>query len=249
MAKYLLGSCLLCLLFASCKKEDSNFTSASINDYFPLKVGKYITYNLDSTVIANFGLGSSPFVVNHYQAQDVVDAEITDNLGRSSFRIMHYIRNDSTQLWIPNNTFMVTSTRNSLEYVENNLRYLKLMLPISEGFTWKGNSYIDTYDNDLGLTYLDDWDYTYDSVGAPLTINSLNFDSTITVDERDEFLGQDPSLDSTQYATKTYSVEKYAKGIGLIYRNFLHWEYQSPQSIINPGYTGYGVTLSIIDHN
>ena len=245
MAKYLLGPCLLCLLFASCKKEDSNFTSASIDDYFPLQVGKYITYNLDSTVFINFG---QDMVINHYQVQDVVDAQITDNLGRPSFRIMHYIRNDSTQPWIPNNTFMVTSTRNSLEYVENNLRYLKLMLPIVNGFNWPGNSYIDTYDNDLGVTYLDDWEYTYDSVSVPLTINSLSFDSTITVDERDEFLGQDPSIAGTQYAEKTYSLEKYAKGIGLIYRDFLHWEYQGPQSI-SPGYTGYGVTLSIIDHN
>lgn len=245
MAKYLLGSCLLFLLFASCKKEDFNFTSDSINDYFPLQVGKYITYNLDSTVFINFGQNR---VINHYQAQDVVDAQITDNLGRPSYRIIHYLRNDSTQPWIPINVFMATPTRNSIEYIENNLRFLKLSLPISQGFSWKGNSYIDSYSIDLGVTYLDDWDYTYDSVGAPLTINSINFDSTITVDERDEFLGQDPSIQGTQYAEKTYSLEKYAKGIGLIYRNFLHWEYQGPQSI-SPGYTGYGVTLSIIDHN
>ena len=47
---------------------------------------------------------------------------------------------------------------------------------------------------------------------------------------------------------KTYAFEKYAKGVGLIYREFLHWEYQGRESP-EYGYKGYGVKLSIIDHN
>ncbi len=250
MRKYFASSIVIILVLASCKKEDANFTSDSINDYFPLQVGKYITYNLDSTVFINFGQTE---VVNHYQAQDVVDAQITDNLGRPAFRIIRYLRTDSTQPWTPNNVFMAVPTKNSLEYVENNLRYLKLMLPIQQGFSWNGNSYIvdDPFANYQfsDVTLMDGWNYTYDSVGVPLTINSLNIDSTITVDEIDEFLGQDPSIPGTQFAEKTYSIEKYGKGIGLIYRDFLHWEYQGPQASINPGYTGFGITLSIIDHN
>ena len=136
MAKYLLGSCLLLLLFTSCKKENFNYTSDSINDYFPLQIGKYITYNLDSTVFINFGQN---MVVNHYQAQDVVDAKITDNLGRPSYRIIHYLRNDSTQPWIPNNVFIATATRNTIEYVENNLRFLKLSNRVLLFFQISGN--------------------------------------------------------------------------------------------------------------
>ena len=63
----------------------------------------------------------------------------------------------------------------------------------------------------------------------------------ITVFERDEFLGQDPSIPGTQYAEKTYALEKYGKGIGLIYREFLHWEYQGSETR-TPGYFGgYGI--------
>ena len=86
---------------------------------------------------------------------------------------------------------MVVPTENSVEYVENNLRLLKLKLPIKQDFSWKGNSYIDTYSSNSDVEYFDDWDYIYDSVGVPLTINSLTIDSTIKVAERDEFLGQD----------------------------------------------------------
>jgi hypothetical protein len=246
MIKYLTGTCLLILVLASCKKENANFTTDAVFDYFPLQVGKYITYNLDSTVFLNFGKDR---VEIHYQAQDRVEAQITDNLGRQGFTITRYLRKDSTQEWTPSIVMMAIPTKNSVELVENNLRFIKLMSPIKQDFSWKGNSYIDTYSNDLGVTYLDDWDYVYDSVGASLTINSLNIDSTVSVDERDEFLGQDPSLPGTQYAEKTYSIEKYGKGIGLIYREFLHWEFQGGQTGTPDYYVGYGIKLSITGHN
>lgn len=246
MIKNLIGSCLLALLFASCKKESVDFKTESVNDYFPLQVGKYITYNLDSTLYTNFGQNET---VIHYEAQDRVDAQITDNLGRTAFRIIRYLRANSTDGWSPDNVFMAVPAGNSIEYIENNLRFVKMVMPVKEGFSWKGNSAIDTYSPDYGLTFLDDWDYTYDSVGVPLSVNSLNIDNTITVDERDEFLGQDPSIEGTQYAEKTYSIEKYGKGIGLIYREFLHWEYQGPQPGKPGYYDGYGIKLSITGHN
>lgn len=252
MAKYFVGSFLLFLLVASCKKQNETFKTASVSDYFPMQVGKYITYNLDSTLFTHFGQTQT---VIHYQAQDRVDAQVIDNMGRPSFRIIRFIRKSESQPWVANNTFMVTLTGNSVEYNENNLRFVKLRLPVVQDFSWKGNSFINTTSNDPGLQYLDDWDYIYDSVGIPLTINSLVIDSTVKVFERDEFLGKDPTNASTQYAEKTYSVEKYGKGIGLIYREFLRWEYQGPQppypaSPVVPGYyVGYGVKMSIIDHN
>ena len=246
MAKFLIGIFCISLLIISCKKENEIFTSESVNDYSFLQVGKYITYNLDSTLYINFGQKDT---VISYQAQDVVDAQITDNLGRPAYRIIRYIRKDTSANWQPNNTFIVVPTDKSIEYVENNLRFLKLEMPIKQDFSWKGNSYIDTYSLNSDLQYLDDWDYIYDSIDVPLMINSLNFDSTIKVTERDEFLGQDPSIPGTQYAEKTYAEEKYAKGVGLIYREFLHWEYQGGQTGV-PGYfVGYGVRLSIIGHN
>lgn len=246
MFKYFSGLVVLSLFFISCKKENFTYNSESINDYFPLQVGKYITYELDSTVFINFGQEDT---IISYQAQDVVDGITTDNLGRTAYRIIRYLRKDTTQAWMPNNTFMAIPTGNSIEYVENNLRFLKLEMPVKKGFTWKGNSYIDTYSINSEVQYLDDWDYIYDSVDAPLSINSINIDSTISVDERDEFIGQDPSIPGTQYAEKTYSIEKYGKGIGLIYREFIHWEYQGGQTGVPPYYVGYGIKLSVTGHN
>ena len=247
MIKHLTRHLTFLVFFAiACKKETDTITSAAITDYYPLEIGKYITYDLDSTIFyLKFNQEAS---IVHYQVQDRVVGQITDNLGRPGYRVLRFIRKDSAQQWEASNTFMVVPTDNSLEFIENNLRFIKLQLPIKQDFYWKGNSFIDTYSDTAELRYLDDWEYTYDSINAPLTINSVTIDSTVKVFERDEFLGQDPSIPGTNYAFENYSVEKYGKGIGLIYREFLHWEYQGKMSLF-PGYTGYGVTMKIIDHN
>lgn len=246
MKRILLILCCSGLLIVGCKKQDDNFSTAPLSDYYPLKTGKVITYRLDSTVFINFGAKDT---IITYQVQDRVDSQITDNLGRKAFRIIRFIRRDSSQAWTPNNTFMAVPTASSIELIENNLRFLKLVSPIKEGVKWKGNSFIDTYSLNSDVKYLDDWDYLYDSINIPLTLKGIRYDSTINVRERNEFLGQDPHLPGTQYAEKNYSVEKYAKGIGLIYREFLHWEYQGAQPGRSAYYLGYGVKLTILNHN
>jgi hypothetical protein len=233
------------LALSSCKKQDA-FTSGPVNDYYPLQVGKYITYNLDSTLFVNFGKKDT---IIKYQAQDRVDSLITDNLGRPAYIIHRFIRKDAAQTWIPNNTFLIVPTANAIEFVENNLRFIKFVIPVTSGFSWKGNNYLPTnpYPSyDFASAFTENWDYTYDSVDAPLALGALTVDSTIKVDQIDESLGQDPQDPSTIYAERTYSVEKYAKGIGLIYKEFLHWEYQGESQ---KGFRGFGVKLTMTDHN
>ena len=246
MKKYYGLALLLITLLTACTKENELFKTASLSDYFPLKVGKYINYNLDSTVYISFGQKDT---IIKYQVKDSVENQITDNLGRPAFRIVRYIRKNATQPWTASNTFMATATTTTIEFVENNLRFQKLKLPVKDGFSWKGNSFIDTYSLNSTTKYLDDWDYTYDSVNVPLAIGGIQFANTLKVDQRDEFLGQDPKIPGTQYAEKNYSVEKYAKGVGLVYKEFLHWEYQGSQPGRPAFYAGYGVKLIVTGYN
>ncbi|MEO6328111.1 MAG: hypothetical protein ABIO55_04230 [Ginsengibacter sp.] len=235
------------ILVSSCKKKLDDFTSPSLAEYYPLQLGKYITYQLDSTVFLAFGVRDT---IIKYQVQDRVDAQITDNNGKPAYRIIRFIRKNANQAWSPaGSTFMVVPSDNSVEFIEDNLKYIKLKRPVTEGFTWKGNAYIDASSINSEVRYLDDWDYTYDSLNIPLQLGNVVIDSTITVSQRDEFLGQDPKLPGTQYAEKNYGVEKYAKGIGLVFKEFIHWEYQGAHPPVDATYTGYGVKLSIIDHN
>jgi hypothetical protein len=234
------------LLFSTCKKENANFKvdTDAINRYAPLTVGKYIVYKLDSFVYRAFGTGS--FIVS-YQLKYTVDGTITDNLGRKGYRIIRQIRNLPADPWITDNTFKAIRTDSTYEFFEENLHFVNLTLPIAEGFSWKGNGYLpsDPYPNfDFASDFTEDWDYVYQDINKPLTLGSLGFDSTITILQRDESQGN-PTEQGTVYADKTFAKEKYAKGVGLVYKEFLHWEYQG----IGNNYKGFGITLTAIEHN
>lgn len=231
--------CLILLAFA-CKKQ-SDFSPVNANEYLPLEIGHYIDYDLDSLVFLDFGTIRT---ILHFQAREVVEGTLTDNMGRPSYRVARYLRNNPEEEWNPSISYMVTPTRNSIEVMENNLRYIKLTSPVRQDYSWKGNSYIDNFSTDLNMNFLGDWDYTFDSVGLPLTYGLISFDNTVKVDQIDELLGQDPELEETPYSERNLSYEKYAKGIGLIERNFLHWEYQAIPGR-QPYYTGYGISMVI----
>jgi len=236
----------LVFLLTACKKSSETLQTDSISDYYPLQVGKYITYQLDSLVYTNFGVN---IVTRTYQVKYSVDAQITDNLGRPAYRIIRFIRKTAANPWVSDATFMATNTGNGLEFVENNMRFLKLRTPIKDFYSWKGHSFLDTYSINSEIKYMDDWDYVYDSVNMPLKVGSFNLDSTLRVDQRDEVIGN-PN-DPTSYAEINYGMEKYAKHIGLVYRRFFHSEWQPPTSGQGGRFVdgSYGITLTMIDHN
>ena len=236
-----------CLLFfAACKKESEELDVIPMSDYAPLKAGKYITYSLDSLVYTNFGAVEAH---RFYEVKYLTADSLTDLLGRKAFRIVRYIRKLPNGSFNPDNTFLAVTTGTKYEFTENNLRYLKLVQPIKNDGTWKGNSAIDVSSLGTDLQYLFDWDYTYANVGQAKTVGTFNLANTITVNQIDESVNlpviPPGSPNSTNIASKDYSQEIYAKGIGMVRREFLHFEYQ----LAFPGYIGYGVKLIMVDHN
>ncbi len=234
------------LLFAACKKESEEFTAIPISEYAPLKVGKYITYSLDSLVYTNFGAVEAH---RFYEVKYLTADSITDLLGRKAFRIVRYIRTLPNGNFTADNTFLAVNTGTNFEFTENNLRYLKLVQPIRNDFTWKGNSAIDVSSWGTDLQYLFDWDYTYTDVEQPKKVGTYNLGNTITVNQIDESVNlpviPPGNPGATNIASKDYSQEIYAKGIGMVRKEFLHFEYQ----LAFPGYIGYGITLVMVDHN
>lgn len=241
MKKLIVTSLLVVVLF-SCKKETETLEGPALSDYFPLRTGTSLLYRLDSTVPAAFG-GS--LLVKSYQAKDSIEATFTDNQGRLSYRIFRYIRDTAgVQPWRYAATYFATPTNNQIEYVENNLRFVKLRLPLKEDVTFKAHSYIDTKSINSTVTYLDEWEYAYQKVGEPFTIKNRTFDSTITVFQRDE-TSPDIPFNPNEYQQHNHGIEVYAKGVGLIYKDFLHWTWQTtPQRGYEDG--SYGVKLTLI---
>jgi hypothetical protein len=237
--------------FISCSEKE-DFVSESITDYSPAVVGKYITYRIDSMVFTNFGRSTE---IHKYQVKHQVDALITDNLGRPAYRVYRYIRDTAgTQPWQAAGSYFITLLDNQLEISEDNLRFIKLHLPIRDGYSWKGNKYLpdDAYGSLFNFSNddnMEDWDYYYDGNPATFTYRGINYNNVNTVEEADESINV-PIVVPTSYAFRSRAVEKYAKGIGMVYREYELWEYQPNTSGSGGPYkTGFGITMWMIDHN
>lgn len=237
----------LYLTAIACEKESEVFKTEKIKDYYPLVIGKFITYKLDSTVYLNLGTKKE---VRTYLVQDKIDAVITDNLGRPSFKVKRTIRSKvDTTKWMDLMSYLVTYDSTRLEVVQDNQRYLKLVEPITNGFNWKGNAFINTA-GIPAIQYLEDWLYTYEKVRRPFTANGISYTETVTVNQRSDTSGK-PS-DKNFYFEINHSKEVYSKSIGLIFKDFLHEAWQPPNASSPGGYydaNSYGIRLTIIGHN
>src|SRR5687768_5595439 len=87
----------------SCEKEIEEFQTEPLSTYISPQPGKYITYRIDSTLFTNFG---ATIEVHSYQEKHEVDALITDNLGRPSYRVFRFIRDtNGAGPWKPSGSY------------------------------------------------------------------------------------------------------------------------------------------------
>lgn len=243
----------LAILLFSCKKTGT-VPTVQLNEYLQLETGKYIRYRLDSTRFIDFGQRDT---VVSYDAKDVIDGELTDGTGKPTYRVVRYLRSLSSNNeadYSPALTYFITPGRESIELSENNLRYQKLRLPVTEGYNWHGNSLLPAspfyeiyeFSNDIDMSV---WNYTYQDVNQSVQIGENIYDSTVSILQVAD--SSNVPIDfSDAYAYKNYWVEQYAKNIGLIYKEVEMWEYQPPSQANPSSYrSGFGLKMTIIDHN
>jgi len=234
----------------SCKQEKEVLKVETPTEFIPLQAGKYITYKLDSLVFTQAGRAEE---THTYQEKHVVDAQITDNLGRSSFRIFRFLRDSAgTQPWAPAGSYFITPLTNSIEISEDNQRIIKLVSPVKEGNLWKGNRFLGsepyaskyTFSNDDNMG---DWEFIIENANESLVINGTTIENVVTISSIDESLNV-PIVDAASFAARSLSIDKFAKNIGLVYQEYILWEYQP-----NPGSSaykiGFGVKRTMIDRN
>jgi hypothetical protein len=236
------------ILLFGCKKETEVLDVEPLSTYLPTTIGKYVTYRLDSSVVINFG---NNIVVRSYQEKHQVDAQTTDNLGRPSYRVFRFLRDTlGATAWKPAGSYFITPLTNSIEVIENNLRFLKLVGPVEDGKIWTGNKFLPTdpygplyeFFNDDGMV---DWEYMYDGIGSA-TIGGKQFAEVLTVEHINDASNIPVVTDAVGYLNR--SVERYAKGVGLVSQELTMLEYQ-PSSSPRPGFKGFGVKRTVIDHN
>src|ERR1051325_5894407 len=99
------------ILFCSCNKTEP-FTIDYKYDYYPVEIGHYVIYDVDSIVFNDFTQQSDTF---HYQKKNVIDSSFIDNSGREAHKLIRYQRKDSSQGWTLTDVWYVVRTQNTLE--------------------------------------------------------------------------------------------------------------------------------------
>jgi hypothetical protein len=209
---------LLVIGWVSCKKEtDGRYYTEATRGYFPLQLGRYVIYDVDSTTWNDFNCIKSE---KHLNLRYTVADTFTDNQNRPSFRVDVHERDNADSAWKVNQVFYVTPTTTGVDVVMQNLRFQKMIFPVAEGRTWLGNRAIDT--TEPGLREYGGWVYRYSEFQRPYDNGRARFDYTVTVNAINDSLNKSGGDD---YATKSFFREVYAYDIGMIYRESTFWVY------------------------
>jgi hypothetical protein len=170
-------------------------------DYYPTTLGRFVVYDVDSTVYNDLAQDT---VYYKYRIKEKLSDNFTDNEGKPATRLERYIKlyNPSKPYdsipYIIKEVWMLTADDKKVQVLESNLRYTKLIFPIQANASWNGNS-----NNILGEKF-----YSYAYIDRAETINGVSLKNVLQVKQQD-----DKTLISWQYAS-----EKYAKDVGLVYR-------------------------------
>ena len=156
---------------------------------------------MDSTIYNSL---TQDTTVTKYRIKEKITELFTDNEGQEALRLERFIKKynpgksyDSIA-WAIKEVWMVNANKKSIQVVEGNVRYTKLVFPVQQGANWNGNA-----KNTIG-----EWLYTYEYIDKTETIGSKQLDKVLNVKQKNY---------RTLISYQNYT-EKYAKGIGLVYR-------------------------------
>jgi hypothetical protein len=237
----------LFLLLLACNNQEQVLDDFKLDlgkEYFPLKVGQFAIYQVDSIIFDPVGekkIDTTSFqvkeeIVSYYEAPDK----------KTIFIMERYERKDVSENWRITNVWSVYFVNNTLIRVEDNLRFVKLIFPVVPKKTWNPNA---NFDDDINITVagetlkmFKDWIASVEKIEDELIINGLVFKDIAKI----------LPVNNENLIEYRYGIEQYAKNIGLIYRELwildtqridptLPWEQKAEK--------GFILKQEIIAHN
>ncbi|MEM9850041.1 MAG: hypothetical protein AAF847_19275 [Bacteroidota bacterium] len=199
------------LLLFACQEE--TLPAAELNagyDYYPLEVGKYITYQVDS-ILYDPTDGRIVRDTSSVQMRESITKSFPNESGVMLYEIERAERQNEQEAWEVKDVYSTYRTDFQAVRTEENLRFLKMVFPLNRGNNWEG---ID-FDKDIiveiageEVEIFKNWESVVTKVNEPLSIGNFSFEETTTVE-----LARDTNSIELRSA-----FEQYAKGIGLVYR-------------------------------
>lgn len=220
----LAGSSLCGMLSCSKESVESLDAYALGLDYYPVSIGKVWVYQMDSTwyrlnnqVVKQQSFG--------YLREEVVDT-FRDVTGKLIHRLDVFQTRDTTLGWDLTDSYFIEANDRLLQKRESGLSYVRLVFPPQDGKSWNGNINIHPktqiqVQGEL-LEPFDQWLYYYEYIDRPETIGNKPYQHVCKVME----------VDDENIIQKRYSMAKYARGVGMVYKELVLLETQNTDTSI-----------------
>ncbi len=211
---YLVLAGLILVAFAACTEEKETLNTPDNYDYFPLEVGKYWVYEVDSIVFQNQTRRDSS---KSWIKEQIVDC-IIDNVGDTVYRVDQYERKNPTQPWQIRR--VVSLSRNATRAIrtEYNIPLIKMVFPLHRRGEWSSTTLIDPLSLKILVVGGDIYPFNYwesrakiEKIDEPLVLDKLQFSATTTV----TYAKRENLTTNFRFAQ-----EVYAKGIGLVKKDW-----------------------------
>lgn len=190
--------------------------------YFPLKVSDTWVYDVTEIIYDSLIQNKK----NIYQEQYEIVEETNSQLNENTYVIYVSTRSNESNPWVYSKTWSAKiSILNEIIVNEENISYLKILLPIRDGLSWKGNKY-NTIESTRTNGRIDN--FIIKDFKKPYK----DFNSTFKVEESNDI--------NLSYADVRYSV--YAENVGLVYRINQYIEYCDQSDCFGQGIRKHEVT-------
>ncbi len=189
---------LLLLLIASvvsCNETSDLGPDALGYDFYPLSVGQYRIYDVEEIRYLVTG-----FDTTNYQLRETIFDSIP-SLDQTTYLLRRDIRSDAMSSWESDSVWTLARTSTYLSITENNIPFIKLTFPVTDGRNWNGNS----------LNTRSELTYYYQSMDNPL-IDSIGLQDHIRL------IIEDIEENVTGVDLRS---EVYIRGIGLVEKDYL----------------------------
>ncbi len=208
---------ILSIVFLSCEKQSvtEDFDEDKFGyDYFPLEVGKYWIYEVDSIIYDDEG---ATVIETRSQIREEIVEVFEDASGDDIFRIERYWRSGDSVQWEVTDVWAAHKNSSQAFRIEENLKFVKFVFPPLDGTRWDSNLFLD---NSTVITVAGEsismfagWDDSrIESVDQVENIGIQEYEKVATI-----LLTDDEEANTIE---RRYALEKYARGVGLIYKEY-----------------------------
>ncbi len=183
---------IVLVAFSACRKVEDPMDLG--HRYYPTDLKRYYIYQEDSVFVdCQFGVRDTFSI----EILEIYDTLFKDAFNKDAIRIEVYKRSLGSTNWGVPRIYHTNTFATRAERTEENIRYVKLNFPIVEGAEWNINDY----------NFLTEKRTALKNVHQPYSVNSFQFDSTIT----------SIMIDEENLLERKNEIEVYAIDVGLIY--------------------------------